>query len=81
MHPSSHYEAKACLVNILYAVSQSVMTFHRFIVSISLDYGAVYPEHLAGRTVLDPICLCQSTLGDRASEQLHRHNQNSIPDR
>jgi hypothetical protein len=46
----------------------SVMTSYRFIVSISLDYGAVYAEHLAGRTVLDPMRLCQITLGDRASE-------------
>jgi hypothetical protein len=59
----------------------SVVTFHGSIVSIGLDYGAAYAEHLAGRTVLDPICLCQSNLGDRASKQLHRHNQDSISDR
>jgi hypothetical protein len=75
MHPSLKYEVEVCLLTIIYAVFRG---FPSLIVLVSLDHGAVYTVHLTVRTIFGPMCVCQSTLGDRASEQLHRHNQDSI---
>lgn len=44
------------------------MVFQGLLVLISLDHGAVYIVHLTVRPVFGPMRLCQSTLGDRASQ-------------
>lgn len=50
------------------------VTFRNSLGLISLDYGAVYSLHLAVWAMPNSMCICKSSLGDRASEQLHRHN-------
>jgi hypothetical protein len=44
------------------------------IILVGLDHGAVYTAHLTVWTLFGTKWSCQSTLGGRASEQLHRHN-------
>lgn len=58
----------------------SYVTSHLLII-FSLDHGAIYTILLAVCTVHNSMCLRQSTLGDRASEQLHRRNQDRVSSR